>query len=152
MSLPLKRTAAAVAGAALAATALAAGSGTAQEPPAPTELELVATDRDTRSAFVDAPPRRREGPGDMFTIEGRLRGGAGRVVATFVQTSGARAQGGGTFVLPNGRIMFAGTLSGSSRVNEMAVIGGTGAYANAGGTMTATESRTATSFRITLAP
>ena len=85
----------AMAAAALAAGGAVATTGSAQDPP-PT-LELVQRSSDTRSAFVDNPPLRRESRGDMFTISGPVRDVAGRRVGraegAFTLTAPERARG-----------------------------------------------------------
>lgn len=149
---PSKRLVLAVLAVAAAAAAVGA-AGAAQNPPAPTTFELVARDRETRFKMVDAPPRRRESPGDIRTISARLRDSAGRpsgrLQAVFVQTSAREAQGTGTFILASGRIVIAGV---EGRGNApFAIVGGTGQYAGAGGTVTLTEARGAVRFRFSLA-
>jgi hypothetical protein len=146
----------AAAGTALATAAVVASSGLAQDPgPQPTTLELVARHSETRSGFVDAPPRRREGPGDQFTVSSRLRDPsgirAGRAEAAFAQTSGARAQGSVTFILSAGRVVAAGALGNQGNVDQLAVVGGSGAYADARGSVDVIEGRRGTRFRLTLA-
>ena len=94
------------------------GSSGAQPPGPPTgTLELVSLNRETRFAFVDNPPRRRERAGDLFVINARLRDGsnrpAGRVHASFAETQPPPrvvAQGSATFILGNGQIMVSGPI------------------------------------------
>lgn len=136
--------------AALAAAVLAGGA-TAQT--APPTLELHQLERDSRSGFVDNPPRRRESRGDVFTVGGRVRDASGRSVgsahAVFTQTGRRTAHGGGTFTLSDGAIVVSGRLGGSG-TDTLAIVGGTGAYAGATGTVLITESRGRTAFRFTL--
>jgi hypothetical protein len=143
----------AAAGAALALAGVAAGTGSAQEQP--TTLELVQRSSETRSGFVDAPPRRREGPGDLFTVAGPVRDASGRRTgradASFVQTTARHAQGTATFSLPSGTLVATGVVD-SGRSDRLAIVGGTGAYADASGTVSLTYGRRATRFRFTLAP
>jgi hypothetical protein len=118
----------------------------------PTTLELVQLERDTRGGFVDNPPRRRESAGDVFTVRGRVRDSAGKAVgsaqAEFVQTGPRSAQGSATFSLGGGRIMVAGALAGRGD-DTLAIVGGTGAYTGATGTVQIVEARGRTEFRFT---
>jgi len=143
----------ATAAAALAAGGVVATTGSAQDPP-PT-LELVQRSSETRSAFVDNPPRRRESRGDMFTLSGPVRDAAGRRVGraegAFVLTTAKRAQGSATLLLDSGRLVIEGAV-GPGRVSELAIVGGTGAYSSARGSVEVTETRRATRLRLTLAP
>ncbi|MEA2330095.1 MAG: hypothetical protein QOH58_233 [Thermoleophilaceae bacterium] len=142
----------ATAAAALTYAVAGTGTGSAQDP-VPT-LELVAPDRQSKSSFVDAPPRRRESAGDLFTVSSRLRDAtgrpAGRAHAVFVQTTGTHAQGSATFVLASGHIVATGVLDAPGRADQLVVVGGSGAYAGASGTVAVIEERNATRFRITL--
>jgi hypothetical protein len=134
------------------------GSSGAQQPAAPTgTLQVVALDREASFKFVDAPPRRKEGPGDQILITQRLRDTSnarvGRVHATFAFTPGkpSAAQGSGTFILGNGQIVAAGILDEQGKTDTLAIVGGTGAYAGARGTLVTTELRKATRFDFTFA-
>jgi hypothetical protein len=147
----------AAAGAAVALAGVAAGTGSAQEQPS--TLELVQRSTETRTGFVDTPPRRREGPGDLFTVSGPVRDSSGRRTgrsdAMFAQTSAKHAQGSATFALPSGTLVASGALDNSGRSargDRLAIVGGTGAYAGASGTLELTYERRATRFRFTLAP
>jgi hypothetical protein len=138
------------------------GSSGAQQPSPPTgTLELVSLDRETRFAFVDNPPRRRERAGDLFVINARLRNGsnlpAGRLHASFAETQPPPrvvAQGSATFILGNGLIMVSGPIvdrGRGDRTDTFAVVGGSGAYTAARGTMVSTETRGRTRFVFTFA-
>jgi hypothetical protein len=77
--------------AAIISVIVVVASSGAQQPGPPTgTLELLTLDRETRFAFVDNPPRRRERSGDLFVINGRLRDSSnrpvGRVHALFAET------------------------------------------------------------------
>jgi hypothetical protein len=122
-----------------------AGSSRAQQTGPPTgTLELVSLKRETRFAFVDNPPRRRERAGDLLMINARLRDGAnrpaGQVHASFAETQPPPrvvAQGSGTFNLGNGQVMVSGSIvdrGRTDRTDTLAVVGGTGAYTAARGT------------------
>jgi hypothetical protein len=138
------------------------GSSGAQQPGPPTgTLELVSLDRETRFAFVDNPPRRRERAGDLFMINARLRDGAnrpaGRLHASFAETQPPPrvvAQGSATFILRNGQIMVNGPIvdrGRGDRTDTFAVVGGSGAYTAARGTMVTREKRRRTRFVFTFA-
>jgi hypothetical protein len=141
--------------------ALVSSSG-AQQPGPPTgTLELVSLDRETRFAFVDNPPRRRERAGDLFVINARLRDAAdrpaGRLHASFAETQPPPrvvAQGSATFILRNGQVMVSGPivdLGRTDRTDTFAVVGGSGVYTAARGTMVTRETRRRTRFVFTFA-
>jgi hypothetical protein len=134
----------------------------AHQPGPPTgTLELVSLEQDTRFTFVDNPPRRRERAGDLFVINTRLRDGsnrpAGRLHASFAETQPPPrvvAQGSATFILDNGQIMASGPIVNrgpGDRTDTLAVVGGTGAYTAARGTLTTKETRSGTRYVLTFA-
>jgi Dirigent-like protein len=138
------------------------GSSGAQQPGPPTgTLELVSLDRETRFAFVDNPPRRRERAGDLFVINARLRDAAGRPAgrlhASFAETQPPPrvvAHGSATFILRNGQVMVSGPIvdrGRTDRTDTFAVVGGSGAYTAARGTMVSRETRRRTRFVFTFA-
>jgi hypothetical protein len=133
---------------ALAVPALLGTAG-AQSGPPPGTLELHQLERDVRSAFVDAPPRRRESAGDTFTVSGRVRDAAGRPAGTaqavFTQTRRGAAQGSATLALSGGQIVIAGGLAGGDGDDTLVIAGGSGAYSGASGTVRITEGRGRTS-------
>ena len=155
-----KRVRAAVACGLFATAGLAtAVAGTeAQQPGPPTgTLQLIQRDRDARFRFIDVPPvrgDRRPGPGDSFMITGAVRdlagNRAGRLQAVFVLTNvrGEEAQGSATFILPAGHIVLSGAET-RARIDNFAIIGGTGRYAGARGELRVTESRRSTAFLFT---
>jgi hypothetical protein len=61
------------------------------------------------------------------------------------------AQGSGTFVLRNGQIVVSGILDGRGRTRRdtLAIVGGSGAYNGARGTLVTTERRRSTRFLFT---
>jgi hypothetical protein len=127
-------------------------SSQAQQPGPPMgTLELVQRDRDTRSRVIDVPPRqgqrRRPTIGDGSLITGAVRDTAGnrvgRVQAHFLVTTREDAQASGTFILHDGRIVISGATT-EADVDDFAVLGGTGRYAGARGTLRVTEGRTTT--------
>ncbi len=140
---------------AAAATVALAGStliGSAGAQTTPATLELVQLERDVRGGFVDNPPRRRESAGDVFTVRGPVRDAAGRAAgratAAFTQTAKRSALGAATFVLSGGQLMIAGVVDGGT--DTLAVVGGTGAYEGATGSVRITEGRRRTVFSFTL--
>jgi hypothetical protein len=127
-------------------------SSQAQPPGPPTgTLELLQPDRDTRSRLIDVPPRqgRRRRPtiGDGFLMTGSVRdpagNRAGRVQAHFLVTTRDGAQASATFILHDGRIVIGGATT-EAEIDDFAVLGGTGRYAGARGTLRVTEGRTTT--------
>ena len=141
---PMKRLILIITAGALAAAALV-GSAGAQ---APTTLELVQSDREVTSGFVDAPPKRRDSAGDVFTVRGPLRDAQNRRAATahgvFTQTGPRSAHGGATFTLPAGRIAVQGVL-GLGGDDTLAIVGGTGAS----GSVRIVQSQGRTTFTFT---
>jgi hypothetical protein len=122
----------------------------AQQPGPPTgTLELMQRDRETRSRLIDVPPRQgeRDRPtiGDAFLVTGSVRDAAGsrvgRLQAHFLVTSRLDAQVSGTFMLDDGRIVIGGATVGTDS-GEFAVLGGTGRYAGARGTLEVIEGKT----------
>jgi hypothetical protein len=134
--------------AALAVTALGGAAG-AQ---APSTLQLVQIDREVRTGLVDSPPKRRESPGDVFTVRGPVRDAAGGRAGTsngvFTQTGPRTAHGAATFTLPGGRIAVQGVL-GLGGDDTLAVVGGTGTYANATGSVRVVQRQARTTFTFT---
>jgi hypothetical protein len=148
--------------AAIISIAAVVGSSGAQQPGPPTgTLEVVSLDRETRFTFVDNPPRRRERAGDLFMINARLRDSSntptGRLHASFAETQPPPrvvAQGSATFILRNGQIIVSGPIvdrGRNDRTDTFAVVGGSGAYTAARGTMVSTETPRRTRFVFTFA-
>jgi hypothetical protein len=138
------------------------GSSGAQPPGPPRgTLELVSLDRETRSAVVNNPPRRRISAGDLVLFNARLRDGSdrptGRLHASFAMTQPPPrvvAQGSASFILPSGQIMVSGPIvvgGRGDRTDTFAVVGGSGAYTAARGTMVTTESRRSARYHFTFA-
>ena len=138
------------------------GSSGAQPPGPPTgTLELLSLNRETRLAFIDNHPRRRERAGDMFVLNARLRDAssrpAGRLHASFAETQPPPrvvAQGSATFILRNGQIMVSGPIvdtGRNDRTETLAVVGGSGAYTAARGTVVTTDTRRSTRYVFTFA-
>jgi hypothetical protein len=110
-------------------------------------LVSVATGLQVR---VDKPPTQELSRGDVVRITsvlrnevaqfGRPKGAAvGRDVGTLTIVSATRADVAGTATLPGGTIRFAGRSTVSSPRETIAVIGGTGTFAGARGTLEVTS-------------
>jgi hypothetical protein len=139
----------------VSAAAVVGTSGAQQSGPPTGTLEFVAVDRESRFKFIDVPPRRQESAGDQFTLTQRLRDNSnrpvGRAHAAFVSTPGkpSAAQGSGTFVFGNGQVVVTGVVDERGRTDTLAVVGGSGAYTGARGTLLITEARRRTTFLFT---
>lgn len=101
------------------------------------------TDREIASSRVDVGARG-VSPGDTEIVRARLleRGtgktiGRSELVCTFVDGGRSRVCRG-TYILPKGRLVVGGSLL-YRQFYEMAVVGGTGLYDNARGTLTVTR-------------
>lgn len=146
-----------------------AGSAGAQQPPGRT-IVLTELAKGGQFNFVDNPPRsrRRHGEpqrvsiGDFFGFSSLVadaqhnRVGSLNVTCTFT-TSGspstARAVCVGAFLLKAGSITLVAALRGEPSTINAAVTGGTGAYANARGTLRAVNHKNGSSTdTITLQP
>lgn len=134
-----------VAGAALAAIAtsavLAVGAG-GQEPPATgiPDFTVTTTIRDRDGFQIDNPPRRRESPGDVFGGYGRISG-AKTGSLSFTCTATPRAVlCSGVSAFPDGEVHLSARFGNiDARVTTIAIVGGTGAYNGAKGTLTSRE-------------
>jgi hypothetical protein len=145
----------------VAVAAVAVSSGAQGAPPAGT-LDLVSRDRESSFKFVDNAPRRRESAGDMAVLRGQVRRAdgsrAGRYQVYFVAMKGGNferrflGQASGTVVLAGGDIVINGVVDDRRDEESLAIIGGTGAYAGARGTLLVTETRSTTRFRFTFMP
>lgn len=132
--------------------AVVAAPGGAQESPQP--IVLFARHNESRSKVIDTAPRGKAfGPGDMVVFEDKLRdtsgAAAGYAYGQFAMT-GRRGytQGSITFDVARGSIEAVGIDDGN--VTKLAVVGGTGRYAGATGTVERTEDRRAQQFKIIL--
>jgi hypothetical protein len=144
----------AVACAALAGAVLA-GTGGAQQQTRPTgTLDLVSLPRDTDLRFVDNPPRggpeRPPSAGDILTLVETVRDTSNRRVGVvrsmLISTGGRRLNllGSATFSLADGTITTQGFIEERGPRDDtdiVAITGGTGAYEDAGGTLTVTDRR-----------
>jgi hypothetical protein len=144
----------AVASAALTGAALASTGGAQQQEPPTGNLDVVGLERESVLKFVDNPPRqgqrRPPSAGDIVTVVARLRDPSSRKIgvarASFVSVGGRRLNlvGTGTFSLPRGTITVQGRVvekGPRDRSDTLAITGGTGAYEDAGGTLTTEERR-----------
>ncbi len=121
----------------LAVSAPAAGAPTITGPGV-----IRVTDRQTDYRLTDGG-QRGHGAGDMEIIRVALYNqavrerpiGHGELVCTF--TSDRARNCNGTYFLPKGKIVVGGVI-GSRLLFEVAVLGGTGLYDNARGTLTVT--------------
>ena len=100
------------------------------------------TNKEVDVARVDVG-RRGKSPGDMEIIRQHLfdrrqnRIGRAELVCTFVDSRRARVCRG-TYVLPKGKLVVGGSLS-FRQFYDLAVVGGTGLYDNARGSVTVTR-------------
>lgn len=101
------------------------------------------TDRELAISRIDMEPRGTS-PGDMEIVRVNLleRGtrntiGRGEIVCTFVDGVRSRVCRG-TYILPRGKIVVGGSIL-YRQFYDLAVLGGTGLYDNARGTLTVTR-------------
>jgi hypothetical protein len=110
----------------------------------PAEIRITNQEVSVRRIDVDAAGR---GPGDVEIIRQnlfnrRLRArpiGRAELICTYVSRRARSCQG--TYFLPRGRLVVAGSLR-FRMFYELAVIGGTGLYNNARGTLIVTRTGT----------
>jgi len=128
----------------------------------PDTLTLEMRHREAKVAFVDEPPRMRtrrssESPGDTAIARGRLRSRAGvpagQVHSEFVVTGGrsprTTEQATGTLVLGDGQIAIHGAFANTgSEKDVIAIIGGTGRYIGARGSVEIVSGRRAVTFTL----
>lgn len=134
--------------AALGGAAVIAVSAGGQAPPpagAPADFVVTTTQRERDFTFIDNPPRRRESAGDVFMGTGTTRG-AKRGSFEFTCTAVSRRVSlcDGTASFGDGEIHVSARVAGEGRTIRAAIVGGTGAYNGAKGTLT---SRTVSSRR-----
>ena len=130
---------AAVAVSAVAAAAILAVTAGGQTPSAaPADFTVTSTIRDRDAAFVNNPPRR-QSPGDVFLASGRITGakrGAFDFTCTLTSRRASLCTAAATF--GDGSIYLAARIAGEPRVLRAAIVGGTGAYHGATGTLIST--------------
>lgn len=121
-----------------AAIALLTTTGDAQQPPPPPvvhHFSRVVTD----GGFLDAPPRRRQSPGDALVESSALSDAAGTIVGraidhcVLVDHRDTLNCTGVVLLRRGGTLTFAGRTGMSGRPSAFAVTGGTGPYAGARG-------------------
>ena len=138
-SLVLATLAAAVSAAVVAAIALAAGGGNS-----PRSVTFHLVERDQSFNFVDNPPSGAQShiasAGDLFVLGGNLFTKAGKHAGEFyaycVSATGGKNNAdvcSGVFRLAGGQLELMTSFKGESNPGQIAVIGGTGAYAGARG-------------------
>lgn len=109
----------------------------------PARIPITSQDRSV--ARVDVG-RRGKSPGDMEIVRQRLFDrtprliGRAEIICTFLDSRRSRSCRG-TYILPKGRLVVAGELQ-FRQFFSLAVIGGTGLYDNARGTLTVTRTAT----------
>ncbi|MGH3072225.1 MAG: hypothetical protein ACRDNB_08150 [Gaiellaceae bacterium] len=122
---------------------LAAGplQGWSQAGTGPATIRI--TDLELAVSRIDVGPRG-VSPGDQEIVRVRLRErvtqktiGRGELVCTFVDTVRSRVCRG-TYILPRGKIVVGGSIL-YRQFYDLAVLGGTGLYDNARGTLTVTR-------------
>ena len=111
-----------------------------------TTLHLV--NHDAGFAYQDVKPKqlpKKGSLGDTLTIAGRLTGdrkGTSALVCTVTQAGkGGNELCQGIAYLSDGTIVFSGRSNQDDSPSPLAVTGGTGAYAGAGGTITTTDGK-----------
>ena len=146
--------------AAAATGTLAVTSGAQQPGPPAGTMQLVQPNEDVRFHFVDEAPRqtrrRAFSPGDTLVTRGPLRDTAGaRVgraqmlfVVTRAEGQAADTQFSATLILRDGHIVVEGADTAKEDVDTFAIIGGTGRYAGARGTLQMTPGDQASSLSI----
>lgn len=152
---------------AIAAAALAAGgavlvpSSSGQGGALPDTLTLQMRHREAKVTFVDELPRMKnrrssESPGDTAVARGRLRAADGSPIgqthSEFVVTGGrsprTTEQATGTFVLREGQIAIHGVFPNIPGTDKdvIPIVGGTGRYNGATGSVEITSGRRAVTF------
>jgi hypothetical protein len=134
--------------AAILVVAILAAGGSAQQPG---ERTFVLIETGGTFSFVDVPPKapNRRNPrisaGDMLAITSQLRQGGQRVGNLYAECiavrrarrfNRARFQCNGSFDLRDGTLALSAVLKGNQENPTIAVIGGTGAYEGARGSVT----------------
>lgn len=142
-----------------AAIGVPLGSGQA---PAPT-LELQMRHSEARVTLIDSPPvatraRPGESPGDRAVGRGVVRDLSGTRLGTvhndFLISAGrghsTNEQVNATFVLRDGQIATQGVIDQVGASETLAIVGGTGAYTGARGSVEITGDRTRVRFSVRL--
>ena len=113
----------------------AGGQGTPTGPPA--DFTVTVTNPDSRRFSVDNPPRGRQSPGDTYggraTISG-AKTGVFDFLCVQVRRRALQCEGSSTF--SDGVIYRRARIAGDPDTLLIAIVGGTGAYNGAKGTIT----------------
>jgi hypothetical protein len=125
--------------------AVAVGGSSSSAGTGPAQIKI--TDREVRVARVDIG-RRGTSPGDVEVIHYLLFNrrvtaksiGRAELHCTFVDGGRARLCQG-TYFLPRGKLVVAGSMR-YRQIFDLAIVGGTGLYDNARGTLTVTRTNT----------
>jgi hypothetical protein len=124
---------------ALGGVAVLAVSAGGQAPTGPlADFTVTTTQQDRDGHYVDNPPRRKESAGDVFTGTARITGaksGSFEFTCTAVSSERSLCQGVASF--SDGQIHLTARV-GEARTVRAAIVGGTGAYSGAKGTLTQT--------------
>jgi hypothetical protein len=154
--------------AAALAVAIPLTTAGAQSPSGRT-LTFVERDKGSSFGFVDNAPKSKGSPnnpvfspGDFFvfanpTYDASNTTRLGTLHVQCVATGRAKATKAaetctGVFALKDGTIALQAYNKGEQKVTQIAVTGGTGAYANARGTMTSTSTKSGSTDVLTLLP
>lgn len=152
--------------AAFAAAGAVLAPGTfGQDAPAPGTLTLEMRHKEARVTMVDEKPlmtrrRRSESPGDSVVTRGTLRDAsgarAGVIHGQFVVTGGrspdTTEQVLATFVLEDGQLATQGLIDQEGDTETVAVVGGTGRFDGATGTVEVSGDDQAVRFVVRLRP
>lgn len=148
--------------AAVAGGAVLVPASLGQDGASPDTLSLQMRHREAKVTFVDERPRmskRRpsESPGDTAIARGALRAASGarvgRAHSEFVVTGGrsprTTEQATGTLELPDGQIAIHGVFNNTgSDKDVIAIVGGTGRFNGARGSVEITSGRRAVTFAL----
>lgn len=158
----LKPLAAVAAAAAVVLIGTGLNVSSAQQAEDPITLKMRFSE--AKFQMIDNPPRmteRRpsESPGDMVVARGWLRDPsgdrAGRVHSTFTVTGGKSPRttelATGVFKLKDGQLVMQGVI-GSASTDVLPVVGGSGSYEGANGSVEITTGRRAVTFVFDLIP
>lgn len=140
----------------------ALSSSSAQQAEDPITLKMRF--REAKFQMVDNPPRMTksrpsESPGDMVVARGWLRDAtgdrAGRLHSIFTVTGGKSPKttelATGIFKLKEGQIAIQGVI-GTESTDVLSIVGGTGDYEGAGGSVEVTTGRRAVTFVFNVIP
>jgi hypothetical protein len=113
---------------------------TAQGATPPAQIRIT----DVQTSYVRVPPANGGAAGSVEIVKQRLYNparspsaiGSASLICTYLDTRARNCNG--TYVLPKGSLVVAGTIS-SRLLYEIAIVGGTGLYDNARGALTVTS-------------